>query len=201
MNRVPAVSAGVDLGIPLAAVRTLGTAGLLDPKSNPGSYAFLAVVDPESRRGAVGGWLTHNRGSGVVFSPLDGDTCRIQAQMEFGRLRINPGQDAEGESFALGYFDDARLGLEAYADAIAKVYSIKLRPQHPGYCTWYMEKHGRSCDEKSLVELAAYAAKNLKPFGFDFIQIDDGWQAGVSHNGPKKNFTQHDANGPYPGGM
>ena len=201
LNHVPSVSAKVGLEKPLNEIRTLGTGGLLAPGKNPGSYAFLAVVDPATRGGVVGGWITHDRGSGVVFSPVEGDAVRIQARIDYGRLRIKPGQDAATETFALGEFADARLGLEAYADAIAKVYSIKLPPQHPGYCTWYMEKYAGACDEKNLATLAEYAAKNLKPFGFDFIQIDDQWQEGISTNGPKKNFTTHAPKGPYPSGM
>jgi hypothetical protein len=201
LNHVSAVSAAVDLGKPLADLRTLGTGGLLEPAKNPGSYAFLAVVDPTARNGVVAGWLTHDRGSGVVFSPVQDEAVRIQSRLDYGRLRIKPGQDAAAETFAIGYFDDARLGLEAYADAIAKVYAIELPPHHPGYCTWYMEKHGGACNEKHLIELSEYAAKNLKPFGFDFIQIDDGWQAGTGGNGPKKDFTAHAPNGPYPNGM
>jgi hypothetical protein len=201
LNHIPTISGSVDLGKPLSAIKTLGTGGLLDPARNPGSYAFLAVVDPETRSGVVGGWITHDRGSGVVFSPVTGDVVRIQAQIDYGRLRIKPAQDAAMETFAVGYFEDARLGLEAYADAIAKVYAVKLPAHQPGYCTWYMEKHGGACDEKSLVELSEYAAKNLKPFGFGFIQIDDGWQEGIGGNGPKKNFTTHTPKGSYPGGM
>jgi hypothetical protein len=204
LNHVPTVSAVVDLGKPLAEFGTLGTGGLLKPSENPGSYAFLAVVDPKTRSGVVGGWITHDRGDGVVFSPVKDDTARMLAQIDYGRLRIKPGQDARSETFALGYFADARFGLEAYADAIAKVYSIKLHPARPGYCTWYMEKNGGSSNEKSLAELSAYAAKNLKPFGFDFIQIDDGWQmgdGGDGGNGPRKVFSAYDANGPYHGGM
>jgi hypothetical protein len=201
LNHVPAVSATVELGKPARELVTLGTGGLLSPAKNPGSYAFLAVACPRARNGVVAGWLSHDRGSGVVFSPVQGDTVRLQAQLDYGRLRIKPGQDAATETLAVGYFDDARLGLEAYADWVAKVYSIRLLPHHPGYCTWYMEKHGGGCDEKYLVELSQYAAKNLKPFGFDFIQIDDGWQEGISTNGPKKNFTAHAPHGPYPSGM
>lgn len=201
LNHVTNVSAGVDLGKPLTELRTLGTGGLLEPGKNPGSYAFLSVVEPQSRRGIVAGWLTHDRGSGVVFSPVQGDALRVRAQLDYGRLRLKPGESAAAEMFAIGYFDDARFGLEAYADAIAKIYAIKLPPQHPGFCTWYMEKHAQACDEKHLAELSEYAAKNLKPFGFDFIQIDDEWQAGLKVNGPKKNFTTHAPAGPYPGGM
>jgi poly(3-hydroxybutyrate) depolymerase len=201
LNHVPTVSGAVDLGKPLAELRTLGTGGLLKPADNPGSYAFLAVVDPQTRSGVVGGWITHDRGDGVVFSAVKDDAVRVQAQIDYGRLRIKPGQDAASETFALGYFADARFGLEDFADAIARVYSIKLHPVRPGYCTWYMEKNAGSSNEKSLAELSAYAAKNLKPFGLDFIQIDDGWQTGLGGNGPMKVFSDFNPQGPYHSGM
>jgi hypothetical protein len=201
LNHVPTVSAVVELNKPAAEVVTLGTGGLLSPAKNPGSYAFLALADPQTRRGVVAGWLSHNRGSGVVFSPVQESAVRVQAQIDYGRLRIKPGEDAAAETFAVGYFEDSRFGLEEYADAIAKVYSIKLPRHRRGYCTWYMEKHGSACDEHFLRELSDYAAKHLQPFGFDFIQIDDGWQEGILVHSPKKNFTTHAPRGPYPSGM
>ncbi|MFM8981425.1 MAG: hypothetical protein ACKOLA_00710, partial [Spartobacteria bacterium] len=70
-KHIPTVSAAVDLGKPPAALNTLGTGGLFPPDKNPGSYVFLSVVDPETRSGVVGGWLSHDRGSGVVFSPVE----------------------------------------------------------------------------------------------------------------------------------
>ena len=200
-NKVRTVSAGVATGAALAEVRTLGTGGLLPPNGNPGSYAFLSIVNPASRSGVVGGWITHDRGSGVVFSPVKDGVVRMQAQIDYGRLRVKPGVDADIETFAVGWFDDARFGLEAYADAVAKVYSIRLPRQKAGFCTWYMEKFAGACDEVHLPEVSVVAAKELKPFGFEFIQIDDQWQEGVADNGPKKNFTTHASNGPFPNGM
>ena len=200
-NKVRTVSAAVVTGAALSDVKTLGTGGLLPPDKNPGSYAFLTIANPASRSGVVGGWITHDRGSGVVFSPVKDGAVRMQAQIDYGRLRIKPGADAETETFAMGWFDDARFGMESYADAIAKVYSVKLPRQQAGFCTWYMEKHAGACDEVHLPQVSAVAAKELKPFGFDFILIDDEWQDGEKLNGPKKNFTTHAPNGPYPGGM
>ncbi|MHB8971372.1 MAG: hypothetical protein ACYC3X_23795 [Pirellulaceae bacterium] len=200
-NHVRVVSADVAMSKPWSELRAFGTAGLTAVDKNPGSYAYLAVVDPDARAGIVSGWLTHDRGSGVVFSPIENDVARIVAQIDYGRLRIKPGQDARTETFALGWFDDARCGLEAYADAIARVYAIKLPAQPAGYCTWYADKFGGACDEKHLAELATFAAEHLKPYGFEFVQIDDGWQDGVSTNGPCRNFTTHRPAGPYASGM
>jgi len=202
LNRVPVASWLVDWGKPATALITLGTGGLLPPGQNPGSYAWLTVVEPQSRNGLVAGWLTHERASGVLFSRVEGDRVHIEARCDYGKLRLAPGTSAETETLAIGYFDDARLGLEAWADAVTKVYSIKLPPLPTGFCTWYTEKHGGSSDEKHLAELTELAARNLKPFGFDFVQIDDHWQQGDSKgNGPKKNFTSFAPDGPYPAGM
>lgn len=90
-KHVQTVSAALDVGVPPAAINTLGTGGLLAPDKNPGSYAFLSIVDPRTRSGVVGGWLTHDRGSGVVFSPVADGTVRMQAQIDYGCLRIGPG--------------------------------------------------------------------------------------------------------------
>jgi len=191
-NRIPLISA--DVAAP-GELKTMGTGGLQTPQTNSGSYAWLAIADPQTRSGIVGAWLTQDRGSGVVFSPVSNGVVRIAAQVEYGKLCVKAGGTLETETFALGCFADARVGLEAYADAVARRYAIKLPPKRPGFCTWYTEKHARACDEKNLADLAAYAAKELKPFGFDFVQIDDGWQVSG------RVFEGENPKGPYASGM
>ncbi len=202
LNRVPLLKADLDLGQSAANLVTLGTGGLEPPDKNPGSYAWLAVAEPKSRSGVVGGWLTHERASGVVFTKVDADRVHLEARGEYGRLKIAPGSNAETEIFALGWFSDARLGLESWADAVAKRMDIHLPPQPVVYCTWYDNVHGGSSDAASLAELSAFAARELGPFGFSCVQIDDGWQLGdPKGNGPKKNFSGFNPKGPYPEGM
>ena len=179
-------------------LKVLGTGGLADPGRAPGSYMWTAIADPGTRRGIVAGWITSDRGSGVVFSDLKAGKLGVDAQIDYGKLRIKPGKTEALETFAVGYFDDARLGLEAWADAVARVYRVKLKAQPVGYCTWY---HAHASSEKELPAQTAFAAENLKPFGFSFIQIDDGWQDGLKANGPMKNFAQVKSTGPYPSGM
>jgi len=57
------------------------------------------------------------------------------------RLRIAPKQSVAGETFALGYFEDARADWKPGPTRVAKVYQVKLPPQPVGYCTWYSDKH------------------------------------------------------------
>jgi hypothetical protein len=197
-EKVRPVQFAVDFGIDPQKLKVLGTGGLADPGKAPGSYMWTAIADPETRKGIVAGWISSDRGGGAVFSELAGGKLRVNAQIDYGKLRIKPNRTETLETFAVGYFDDARLGLEAWADAVAKVYRVKLKPQPVGYCTWY---HAHASSEKELPAQTAFAAENLKPFGFSFIQIDDGWQDGLKANGPMKNFTQVKATGPYPSGM
>ncbi|MGE5609612.1 MAG: glycoside hydrolase family 36 protein [Bacillota bacterium] len=202
LNKVPLATLHLNLGKPADQLKAFGTGGLSLPAKNPGSYAWQVVAEPVSRNGVVSAWLTHDRATGVLFTPVSNDQVTLQARGEYGRLRLEGGSSTDTETLAIGYFDDARLGLESWADAVAKVYSIHLPVQPTGYCTWYSDKHGGAGDEKSLAELVEFAAKTLKPYGFSFVQIDDGWQLGNSQgNGPKKNFTAHNPKGPYPSGM
>lgn len=198
----------LNLGKPAGELRTLGTAGLTAPDKNPGSYLFLTLADPATRRGVVAGWLTNDRGSGVLFSDVKDGKVEFRSQIDYGHLRIpGPGGAKVGvnlaqlETLVVGFFDDARLGQEQFADAIAKYYQIKLHPQVTGYCTWYSDKHGAAGDETSIVELAEFAAKELKPFGFSFVQIDDEWQDGGTYNGPRRGFDRMKPDGPYAHGM
>ncbi len=184
-----------------AELKTLGTAGLRAPGENPGSYVWLAVAEPESRAGAVFGWLTGERGSGIVLSGVTNDAVWVGARIDYGHPGFKAGEAVDLETFAAGYFDDARLGLEAWADALAKAANIRLPPQPAVYCTWYSQPHGGASDELHLAEQAEFAAAHLAPFGLSVIQIDDHWQSGISRDGPRRNFSAANPSGPYPGGM
>lgn len=209
LKRREMVHLDVSTGNPLDECRALGTFGLNQlvvrgrDRTNRGSYNHLAIVDPESRNGVVSAWLTHERASGVLFydrpqPEKTSETVRVTARQDYGRLRMRPGSQEQSEILLVGFFADARLGLEAYADAARDYYDIKLPPQPSVYCTWY---HAGASDEKQIRSQTDYAAEYLKPYGFGVLQIDDKWQDGVSHDGPRRIFTRVRPDGPYPHGM
>ena len=164
------------------------------PRSKPGSYAWAAVGDPATRHGLVMAWLTHDKAVGLVFASLSGSKLQFEARAEYGRYA--PAAPVPTEVLAIGYFDDVRFGLEAWADAVAKVYAIHLPPQMSGYSTNSVcDGHGIAGLENETAEVAKFAARELKPFGLEYLQMDDGWQLA------KRDFTTHNPKGPYPGGM
>lgn len=187
--------------------RNLGVDGLKGADSPASSYLFLAVAKPDASAGTVAGWLTQERGSGSVHYRTNENRMSFTGRLEFGRLRIKPGQKVVTDAFVIGSFADARLGLETYADAIARANGIKLPKIPSGFCSWYSQPHGGASDEKAMAELGAFCGKELTKFGFDTILVDDQWQGpsivkgGIMATGPTGNFRRHDPNGPYPSGM
>lgn len=201
IEKLVPVTFNIDLGVPSRNLMTQGTGGLLKPNENPGSYVFLACADPETRLGVVSGWITSDRGSGVVFSGIEGEKIGFKAQIDYGHLRLKAGQKESLETFAVGIFEDARLGLEEFAGVIQKQYDIKLKPRPAVYCTWYAEKHGGAADEASMNELADFVSARLKKHGLTVLQIDDQWQDGPAIDGPRRGFERPRPDGPYPNGF
>jgi hypothetical protein len=186
----------VQLPVPLnGRINVLGCDGLTGADRERASYTFIAAAEPETRAGVVAGWITNERGSGIALCKPSGQTLTVSGRCEYGKLGIAPGQTVQGETFAIGRFDDCLIGLETYADAIAKIHQVKLKPIPSGYCTWYSRPHGGAADEKSLAQLADFAKDKLTKFGFDVVQIDDKWQVS------RRDFTDFNPKGPYPGGM
>jgi hypothetical protein len=190
----------VDGQVELSALKAYGTGGLSAVDGHSGSYAFLAVVEPESRKGVVSGWITSEQAGGVVRSgKLADETPTLIPRLDYGKFQTNG--RVMRERFVVGAFDDCRLGLEEYAEAIKAHYSIEPRTDAIlGYCTWYAERHGGSCDENAIKELARSLVDNFGAFGFQYLQIDSQWQSGSTQVGERKNFTEANP-GVYPSGM
>jgi len=195
IKKMVPVSLQVDLSKAAEDLRILGTDGLTTGEKERTSYMFMAVAEPDTRAGVVAGWLTHDRASGIVLSNPVENSVRIDARSEYGNLLVEPGENVAGETFAIGYFDDALIGLEKYAGAIAKRYRIKLPEIPSGYCTWYSKPNGGASDEKHMAELAEFCGRELTKFGFNLLQIDDKWQLS------RRDFTNYNPKGPYPNGM
>ena len=184
-------------------LKAVGSQGFTTLEANKGSAMYLAAADPESRRGVVAAWVTSEKGSPFVMSAVTDGTAVLRPELQFGRVGASG-----SEVFVLGAFDDCRLGLEAYGDAVAAHYGIRLKPQIAGYTTWYDDRYGYSkgfgagTPASTRTFADAVERLNLKAFGFGFFQIDDFWQDGPADiNGPGKNFTRTAPKGPYPDGM
>ncbi len=193
VRTVTTLAAEIDAGAAKADLRPLGPEGSYAIGGDRDHYAACALAHPQTRAGVVCGYLTHHRASGVVSIKSKEEPLRVEARSEYGKVTLARNTPLEGEVAAIGWFDDCLNGLDAYAAAVAKAHQVKLPEVVPsGYCTWY---HARALDAKRMAELAAFCKEHLAKFGFDFLQIDDGWQVSG------RDFTTHNPKGKYAAGM
>jgi hypothetical protein len=195
LSRLDLPELALELDGPDQSLVTLGTGGWTPQDTPEGSYTYHVLADPLSRNGIVCGWLTQARGVGLFLPEHREGKNFVQARLEFGQMRIAPGATRETDTLVIGFFEDARRGLEIYADAIAAELNIQL-PEKPNvYCTWYHRNLSGSgaSTEQMLKENAEFAREHLKPFGLDVFQIDDHWQAlepaEKQNKGPVKTFV------------
>ncbi len=191
-------AADINLGLGADELITVSTAGLKTVDQSPAGYTYMTVADATTRGGVVCGWLTHERGYGIVSATAEEKRSVLRAHIDYGDLRIPAGQKAAAETLVVGCFADVRDGLELYADSIAKKLEITLPAQPTVYCTWY---HGGASDEAKIAANTDFVSEKMKPYQFHVMQIDDKWQDGVRENGPNRNFSRVDPKGPYPNGM
>ena len=110
-----------------------------------------------------------------------------------------------------GIFDPAKDELRLKDGAVIKNYfrdTLKIKyfqpidktrfPRPPsGWCSWYFFYQEINEDEIKLI--AKWIAENLKDFGVQYVQIDDGWQ-GTGH-GLGENRDWSTINKRFPSGM
>ena len=178
-----------------------GPDGLYKVDRNKGQHVFTALADPGSNSGIVAGIITIDAVSPVVFTSVEGGKVNLVLQNQYGSAVPPTLAAMGGDWWVIGYFDDARAGLERYADEFARINRLKLKRLPVGLMTWYCEKYGGALNQDAVVEISEFIAATFGDYGYDFIQIDDLWQAGVKSNGPARDFSRVRPDGPYKDGM
>jgi hypothetical protein len=185
-----------------------------------------ALYDPASRRSVVAGFLSAERGIGLVVvhwppagGPRDGEREGFRrfeglAHYDGGRAAI-PAADG-GPGAALGselfYLDAAPStvfdGLEDYAARYARRIGKVLPAAVPtGWNSWGggagSGGYGTNIDEALMLANLEAAARDFRPYGMRWFLIDDGWQQADGDWFPDPaRFPDHlDANGAPQNGL
>lgn len=102
------------------------------------SRLWLAAAEPASGHGIVAGFLpwkpggflgTSTPGTGIISAKVRDKHLQIRVQLEYDRLAIKPGETVWMEYLMIGYFDSVGAGLNAWADAIAKMNGDPSTPK------------------------------------------------------------------------
>ncbi|HVY65165.1 MAG TPA: glycoside hydrolase family 36 protein [Gammaproteobacteria bacterium] len=126
--------------------------------------------------GAVLGYLGNTRTLGVVLLARTRESelsMLTESAFAPGGL-LRPGDSIDSDRFALCVAATAHAALEQYADAMGVASGGRTRGIVNGWCSWFYTLAEVSEDE--VLRNAAFAAEHLKPFGLEYVQIDDGYQ-------------------------
>ncbi|HWQ90757.1 MAG TPA: twin-arginine translocation signal domain-containing protein, partial [Clostridia bacterium] len=143
--------------------------GYLENKSSRGQLSFQAPPDRTTPEGP--------------FSL----TARSEFQAGF---ELQPGAKVSSDPFVLHVGRTPYLALEWYAGTIARLHQVRLNPAVNGWCSWF--SFFGDITQAEVLRAAEFAAKHLKPFGFEYVQVDDGFYRG---------FGDWEGNAKFPQGM
>ena len=90
------------------------------------------------------------------------------------RFELPPGRGIASGRFMLSLAQDPYAALEAYADAMGQAHTARVHSTINGWCDWFCAfEH---ITEEEVLRNAEFAARTLKPFGFEYVQVDEGFQ-------------------------
>ena len=89
-------------------------------------------------------------------------------------ITLEPGTSIDSNRFMLNVAASPYAALEQYADAVGAVQNARTRSIVNGWCSWFYTLAEVSEDE--VLRNTEFAARHLRAFGLEYIQIDDGYQ-------------------------
>lgn len=142
------------------------------------SFSNAAIHNQASGETLVAGFLDCDKADGHINARRTGDKSSAydlsaQAYMH-SRVLLKPGESAESGRVLLLFTDDGFHGLETYADLLGKLHKVKLNPIINGWSTWFV--YYGAVTQAEVLKNAEFIARELKPYGMEWVQIDDGFQ-------------------------
>lgn len=161
------------------------------------SHWNVALHNPSSRATLVVGHLDNADAEGQVSG--EGQMTRGGPSLQIGlglvarslynrHFVLKPGARVSSGRVLVLSSTDPFAALETYAEMCGR--GVKLNPIVNGWCSWFYTLLEATEDEQ--LRNAEFVARHLKPYGMEWVQIDDGWQ---------RAFGDWQANRLYPQGM
>jgi len=163
------------------------------------SSLWNAAFYAGSQETLVVGYLENRQAEGKIVAGWDMSRPWHDGQCAFdltaGSLYnrtfvLKPGGSVSSGRLLVLLSADPFSGLEYYAETYGRLHRVKLNPIINGWCSWFYT-HTQATEEEQLKN-AEFIAKHLKPYGMEWVQIDDGYQ---------RAFGDWEGNHLYPHGM
>ncbi len=128
------------------------------------------------KEGLVCGFIENHTGLGQIIVSRKG-SGRFQLYTESvlaPATVLEPGQSISSNRFMIGIASDPYTALETYAGVMGTLNRARCHSIVNGWCGWFFTYE--FVTEEEVVRNAEYAARYLKPYGLDYVQIDEGYQ-------------------------
>jgi hypothetical protein len=154
---------------------------------------------PASQETLVVGYLENRDAEGQILASWDMSRVWRQGQPAFDLTArslyhrafvLPPGRHISSGRCLILLAPDPFIGLEEYAALCGRLHHVQLKPILHGWCSWFYTRI--QATEEEQLRNAAFIAQHLKPYGMQWVQIDDGYQ---------RAFGDWEANELYPHGM
>lgn len=128
------------------------------------------------REALVCGFIENATGLGqIVLGQTGSEDFSLFTESVFAEgTELGPGQMISAGTFVFHVGPDPYAALEGYADIMGIANNARHHAIVNGWCSWFYTYEWIS--EEEVLRNAVYAARYLKPFGLEYVQIDEGFQ-------------------------
>jgi hypothetical protein len=169
------------------------------PGENIKTWWDLAFYTCDDKDGLVVGYLENNSSQGRITAGfgkaessagLDDRISLVAESTYEQQFVLKPGASVSSDRVMFNFAPNPFAALESYAQAIGDVHKVRLNQPINGWCSWFSFFGATS--EAEVLRQAEFAARHLKPFGFEYMQVDDGFY---------RAFGDWEGNDRFPHGM
>ncbi len=140
------------------------------------SWWNVGLFSGYDREGVVLGYLENTKALGLVLAAktAEDEIAFLSESVYAPPITLRPGQSVDSNRFMLNVAANPYAALEEYADAVGTAQNARTRSIVNGWCSWFYTLAEVSEDE--VLRNTEFAARTLRAFGLEYIQIDEGFQ-------------------------
>ena len=113
-------------------------------------------------------------GNVLVARTAPGEISFVAESVYAPQLTLLPATSISSNRFVINTGRDPYAALERYAHAVGKIGRARTGSVVNGWCSWFYTLAQVSEDE--VIANTKFAAEHLKPYGLEYIQVDEGFQ-------------------------
>lgn len=140
------------------------------------SWWNIGFFSGYDREGLVCGYVQNTTALGQVMArPAPEGKIGLTAESVLAReFLLQPGQRVSSNRFMINLAPDPYTALETYAQVMGTLGQARVHSILNGWCDWPYAFG--DITEEEMLRNAEFAARVLKPFGLQYIQVDEGFQ-------------------------